>query len=634
MNAPEITNRQLLQLASTYWQWRWTWVSTTAAFAVLGLFYVLFLKGDTWVASQGLIVRDEATGAVMRLGRFQSQTEMKAAQETVLEMARNAQVLRGALATVGRERGWFTWLSGERPPTSAEVEELAKNGIEVRAPRGAELGTTEVIYLDVKQPSRARALELNKAVCEQLEKRLQQVRKARADGVIAELTTARAVAQLNLEKATERLQAMEAEAGADLSDLRGLTDNNIGGSTNRQILDSIKTELRQAELQHQQVATDLNLAAEAFENPEQLLLTPGKLVNSQPGLKKLREGLADARIVSSQLKGRFTPSHQLVVAAEQTEARIREQLREELGLSVRSLTKDEEIAANRVKRLKRQQTQLEARLETLARIRADYGNTVSEVRARNAELQDTERELAQAQASRDAAITSSLVTRLDAPIIGESPIGPGRSTILAGATLSGLFFGLGVVFLLTPLDGAGNYGRRRNDYSGGTGRRISDQSPSSAQASAAASAEPAPASGAGMELQQAIKRSILNGGQTITSAIRRWQHGEDSDLSAAAPPSQSATEKSATRDQAQPAATSADKASPPSASAPTHKTTSGGQSSPSAGDEPGTPKQKATWSQPDDGGSREAAQSAIAAALQGSAPFSEQASTAPTPKTS
>ncbi len=153
MQLPKINNPQLVKIASSYWQWRMLWIATTSGFAALGLIYVVFLKTDTWVASQALIVRDEANGAVMRLGRFESQTEMKAAQETILEMARNPQVLHDALTALGREPSWTDWLVGERPPTTSEIDDLARNGIQVRAPRGAELGTTEVIYLDVKNES-------------------------------------------------------------------------------------------------------------------------------------------------------------------------------------------------------------------------------------------------------------------------------------------------------------------------------------------------------------------------------------------------------------------------------------------------------------------------------------------------
>lgn len=475
MQLPKINNPQFVNLAMTYWQWRTLWIATTTLFAAVGLFYVLFLKADTWVASQALIVRDEANGAVMRLGRFESQTEMKAAQETILEMARNAQVLQDALTGLGRKPSWSTWLWGERPLTSSEVDDLGRNGVQVRAPRGAELGTTEVIYLDVKDQSPQRAVKLNRAICNALENRLQQIRQARADGVLAELQTAQQTAREQLRQVTEHLTQMETAAGADLSDLRGMTDANSGGSSTRQVLDTIKSELRQADLQLLQINTDLQMAIDSHQNPDQLLLTPTSLVNSQTGLKTLRDGLANATIATSQMQGRYTVTHPLVIASQQAEVNLREQLRTELGLSIQTLSKDRDNALERVAKLNTQRMQLEERLEKIARIRADYANVASEVRSRNLQLQESERELVQAQASRDAALTSSLITRLDEPQLGEKPIGPGRSTILAVATVSGLFFGLGIVFLLSPLDGGGGYGRRRFDYSGMAGRRASDR---------------------------------------------------------------------------------------------------------------------------------------------------------------
>ena len=464
-----------LRLLSSCWQWRWLWLGTTAVFGLLGLVYVVALKADVWVASQAIMVRDEANGAVMRLGRFESQTEMKAAQETILEMARNTQVVADALAVVGRPPSWRTWLWGDHPPTTAEVEQLAREAIVVRAPRGAELGTTEVIYIDVKQQAPQRAIELNLALCQALENRMQQVRQSRADGVIAELETAKQTAVAQLQQATQRLQKMETEAGADLSDLRSLTEANSGSNSNRTLLDTIKNELRQAELQLQQLETDLQLATASFDNPDQLLLTPSALVNSQTGLKTLRDGLATATIHTSQMRGRFTDSHPLVQTALQAEAHLRQQLRNELAVAIQSLTNDREIAAERVEKLVVQRTQLESRLGSIAQVRAEYANVASEVRARNIQLQDCERELAQARAAREAAMTSSLMTRLDQPVMGEKPLGPSRSTIVAGAAVCGLLFGLGIVFLLTPLESSPAYGRRQYDYSGVAGRRASDR---------------------------------------------------------------------------------------------------------------------------------------------------------------
>ena len=479
---PPITNTKFVEIVKTYWAWRRLWMATTIAFSGIGLVYVLFLKSDTWTAAQGLIVRDEANGAVMRLGRFQSQTEMKAAQETILEMARNSQVLREALLDVGPEAGWFGAVSiSKNWPSQSEVTALADHAISVRAPQGAEFGTTEVIYLDVKQKTGERALELNRAVCKALDNRLRLVRIARADGVIEELTRATAMTEEELRLATEQLQVIEREAGADLSDLRGLSEANGNGSTSRQMLDTVKTELRQIENQHIQLLTDRNLLGETQRDPEQLLSAPASILTAHPGLKKLREGLADAQLNSSQLRGRFTTSHPLVYVALTSEKEIKSQLQGELALALATTEKDVENSQKRIDNLRRQQRQLEERLERLARIRADHDNLNNEVRARIRIHQDAEKQLADARASRDAALSSSLLTPLDEPVLGERPAGPGRSTIFLGMTVAGLFFGLGIVFLLTPLDGNTSQSDRWNEK---LGRRISDRFPWLADADA------------------------------------------------------------------------------------------------------------------------------------------------------
>ena len=469
-----LKNPRLLKFLGNYWNLRWLWITTTAVFGTIAIAYILLLKTDVWLASQGLIVRDEATGAEMRLGRFESQSAMKEAQETIVELAKNKQVLSDAVKTVSKQYpDWFPLINGE--PRASDIEDLSDSCVAMHAPRGAALGTTEVIYIDVKAKSQDRALALNRAICDALENRLQEVREARANGVIQELTSAKTAAANQLAAATEKLQQIEAAVGSDLSDLRTLTENASSSSTTRLELDRIAKELQEAELELRQIESDLAMAKTSFENPDNLLQTPTKLVNSQPGLKRLREGLAAATISSSQLIAKYTLKHPLVIAARNTETQIREELRAELGVSIKTLSKDQELMTSRISQLKIQRSTLETRIAKLASVRAGYGNVVSEVSSRNLQLQEAEGDLTAAIAARDAALNSSLITRLDEPTIGEKPVGPGKLTILAGAVASGLFFGFGVVFLLSPLDANLNYGRRRQDYEAGNGRRANDR---------------------------------------------------------------------------------------------------------------------------------------------------------------
>lgn len=470
--------------------WAPLWLGTTALFGTLGILYILFLKQDQFLASQAILVRDEANGAVMRLGRFQSQAEMKAAQETTLEMAKSHQVVREALNKIGPEPSLFSFSSGPTAafPSTRQIEDFAKESISIHAPKGTEFGVTEVIYIDIKSSTQERSLALNQALCDALESRLQQVRTVRADSVIAELSYARDAAKAELLTATDRLHAMEREAGTDLSDLRGMTDMISGSSSARLEYDQIKNELRQTEQSLQQLQSDRDLLRKAIVDPTSFVVAPSALLNSQPGLKRLREGLVDAQISGSQLSGKFTDEHPLVVASNSAQTTIVQRFSRELRASIESIEADIAVIERKRERLETQRVTLEDRLSRLADRRALYANLAADVKSRNAILENAEKELAEATAARDSSKSTSLLTRLDAPIVSDKPIGPGKTTLAVICTAAGLAFGLGIVFLITPIDAGPTFGRRISDRF--YGRRHTDAVSSDSQASVPNPARP------------------------------------------------------------------------------------------------------------------------------------------------
>lgn len=445
-------NNPILGVLLSFWHWRKLWIGTTVAFAVLGLFYAIALKTDTWVATQGLVVRDEASGGVMRLGRFESQTQMKAAQEMVLEMASSPQVVGKAMSVVGRPAKLFGLIQGSPEFSSAEIESFGKNCVSVRAPRGAELGTTEVIYLEVKDKSQERAMQLAAAICDSLELQLQEVRRTRAQGIIQELEAALSVSEAELARSTDKLKNLELQAGVDLVDLRGLTDSN-SGSTNRLMLDLVRDDLRKCELEMQLHRENLDAVQLGLRNPDLLMQITDRLVDSQPTIKKLREGLSEARLRTAQLQGRFSDSHADVRIAKLTEQRFRENLLQELSNSEQAILGAIEYCEMKTAKLNEQESALGRRLNLLADIRADYTNALSEVKSNSEEVQQIRREQTQAMAAKNAASSSSLITRVSTPQLGDRPLGPGRTTIVGGSLIGGLFLGLGLAFLLTPLGG-------------------------------------------------------------------------------------------------------------------------------------------------------------------------------------
>lgn len=387
----------------------------------------------------------------MRLGRFESQTQMKVAQETVLEIARNPQVVEAALKEVGRPAKFFGLLQNNDPPTKSEVEDFAKSCVSVRAPRGAELGTTEMIYLDVKQGSKDRAVKLAMAICDALELQLKSVRIERAGGVIQELEAAKSVCEDSLQLATEELRKMEVDAGSDLADLRGLSDSAVG-STNRFMLDMVRDELRKADLSIKTMTPNVQFAQAAMENPSLILQAADALTASNPVILKLREGLSEAMVRTSNLEGKFTSNHPEVVNARKAETSFRDNIRAELQRIIQGYEAAIGITQQKIQALDQQERELGQRLNRLAELRPKYSNLVAEVKSRSDKLSHVKNELTETIAARDAAGASSLLTRLDNPVLGEKPIGPGRTTIVGGAAVGGLMFGLGVVFLLIPLD--------------------------------------------------------------------------------------------------------------------------------------------------------------------------------------
>jgi uncharacterized protein involved in exopolysaccharide biosynthesis len=198
------------------------------------------------------------------------------------------------------------------------------------------------------------------------------------------------------------------------------------------------------------------------------------LLNSQPGLKRLREGLVDAQLSGSQLVGKFTEQHPLVIASKSAQASITERLMRELNASLAGIEADIEVAESKQARLDAQRLALEKRLANLADNRALYANLSADVKSRVAILETAERGLAEAVAARDSSDATSLITRLDAPIVSDRPLGPGRTTLVALCSMAGLALGLGILVLITPLDEGPTYGRRISDRF--QGRRQSDRS--------------------------------------------------------------------------------------------------------------------------------------------------------------
>jgi len=444
------------QLCKILLQWSPLWLATTATTTALGLVYITMVKEDVWVASQAMIVRDEMGGTLNRQGRFDNKESLKGALDTILEIARNSQVVQQALQSQQP--------SGSEAISEGMINDFIRGQLTVRSPKGSEYGTTEIFYIDVRDKERPRAVALNQAICAALEKRLQEIRMSRYEGIERELEYALDNAREQRSVSTEQLKKIESQAGDNLLELRSLTDSLSAGGTSKAILDQLGSERRQVEVQKRQQQEDLRFLQTLEDDPARVLVAPSTVLNSQPGLKRMCEGLVDSQLQELQLSGRYTDAHPAVQAAKISAESIRQQLGSELKLARAALETEIYVSEQQIVLLDEQIKQSQQRITELADIRADYANILGEVRNRSQIVEQNEKDLALAEANRRAAGQTSLVARIDSPVLSDKPVGPGNTTLLLASIVTGFLSGIGLILLVAPIDLGIKHGRRWSDH--------------------------------------------------------------------------------------------------------------------------------------------------------------------------
>jgi uncharacterized protein involved in exopolysaccharide biosynthesis len=284
-----------------------------------------------------------------------------------------------------------------------------------------------------------------------LQARFQDLRDAKAKSMIDELANTVALARADVSDATARLTEIEGKVGSNLAELRFLQDNSASDSSLRRTLTEIKGELRQVQTVQQTDQELLALLAAAKDDPSQLLATPNQLLDSQPALRKLKEGLLDAQLRRAQFQGRMLDSHPLVQAAKEAEEKIALRLHSELDAATGGLQLNLRVNAARNTLLQSQLAKVTSQLEQIAGLRAPYANLVAEAKNRETLLARAEQDLAEARASHASAKLSSLIGLIDTADTGVNPIGLRKELIVLIGIIGGLLLGWGILALTVPL---------------------------------------------------------------------------------------------------------------------------------------------------------------------------------------
>lgn len=441
MNAAPFPSLTPHELARLLLRKRMLWLIPALAGGLLAAGYSLVMP-RYWEASQGLIVRQETVGARGQTpGKFADLYEMRTLQETILELAKSQQVIVGTLQEVDRRMG-----KGATTPDAEQIEELRER-LKMLPPHGGEFGKTEVFYFYVKDPNRARAIELVGELCRQLDVALRSLRTERAQSLVAELQQQVNLAgEMNAEQ-TARLSSFEKEVGADLGELRMLHSASSGQSDLRTEIVQLEADSRKFTTQVREADELLKLLSAAEKDPQQLIATPNSLLTTQPAVRQLKDGLIKAQITTARLQGTRSAAHPQVQAAIESEQQIRDDLHGELLTAIRGAEVERDLAQQRVDANDLRLKEVQRRLAHLAEQRAEYSNRVAAVDNSRASLDQARRNLSVARAGEAAAQGASLVTRIGEPETGAYPVGPGRTVITAAGAVGGLMFGLGLVFL-------------------------------------------------------------------------------------------------------------------------------------------------------------------------------------------
>jgi uncharacterized protein involved in exopolysaccharide biosynthesis len=243
---------------------------------------------------------------------------------------------------------------------------------------------------------------------------------------------------------------MEREVGGDLAELRNLHESTSGESDLRRKTLELETELRKARLDQANYESLFHLLSASRVDQGRLLATPSRLFDSQPSLKRLKEGLVDAQLRSAQLAGSMSEEHPKLQAAREAEQEIGRHLHEELAIALRGVKADLSLASERADSLAEQLDSARQRLEKLAGARAGYSALVAEVKHHTSLVETARRELAEARGSKAGARNASLISRIDGPGAGVWPVGPSRTMIVAMGLAGGLATGIGILLLTVP----------------------------------------------------------------------------------------------------------------------------------------------------------------------------------------
>ncbi len=450
-------------------------------FTSLAVVYSVF-KQEYWESRQALYIRDESGMQSSDQGRFSSVDSMQTVQETILELSHHPVVVRQAMRDVGPYKKPWLKRSLKNWPSDKAVADFMKS-VSISAPKGAEFGRTELIYLSVKAETVDRATKLAEAMTHRLVGQMKVLRRQKYESMIDELAKKTSLARVELERAVTQLERLEKQLGSNLVELRVLNNNSMGSSTTRSSHTSITGQLQVAKSEYNRKKLELNRLLELRDDPASIMATPSDSIRNDPALSGLQKAMTEAKALHARLSGEMSADHPRVRAAALAKIKIQDQIAKQVHLTIDSLSADVAMTRKKIDLLTRQVRASDGNITSIANLRAKYQKLTKEVEHRQSYYAQVETELAKARSNRAAATAASTIQVVDDPIRGVQPIGPGGKVICLAGMVGGALTGIGLIWLFAPMEVTGasdfepspasatNRGRRASDR---FGRRASD----------------------------------------------------------------------------------------------------------------------------------------------------------------
>lgn len=441
------SNQRINHVLGTLNRYKVLLIAPAALGFLLSVVYVMWLRPQTWSARQSMIVRDDLLGQSYKPGRFESMESMKSAQETILELARNPQVIRGALTQLGPVKSRFLGNSDSWPDD--ETIEDVQGSINISAPNGEEFGTTETIVLSTKASTRERSGQFIELLLAEIISKADEVRSLRLQSMVQELSQSHLAAAAALKESQDKLRKMDLELGADVGAMLNLSGSEPSDSMIKRDMSQLKIEKRNTETQLESLNSALDQLILASSNPEKSVSISGELIRYQPALEGLKNELIKTQRKFAEMVSKYNLPHPSLLAAKTEFESMKNQMFLELEGSIAGLEKEKEATESRLARLKADLLALDGRLKNLGSKRAERVALEAELKQRTEFASKSQSDLGEIQG---LAISGGgeLLTRVDQPQVSTRPDGPGKKIVVIAGMLGGFMLGLGVILLVAP----------------------------------------------------------------------------------------------------------------------------------------------------------------------------------------